>query len=202
MMDDGFPIQFIIAPVGAVAIMILFITACICFSRRRLSPAALRQQQLRAICQAQMQLRHHGVVLVPQDGVLGTHGVLGVHAVMGTTHLPTARQEWVSGGPAGFWGGGAAGQYLSQQQGQQGHSTAQQGAAAGVVEEGRARAPGGEVVGQASGGEAVVVDAGFEALVAKLPAGCKVPPVFLCPITQVGGGGLRVGDQCAWKLSE
>ncbi len=185
--SDKLPIAAIIAPVSAFAAMILCCTiACICFSRRRRSPAALRQQQLEAIRQAQMALGQHGVFVVQQDGALGTHGVLGAHAVMGTTHLPTARQEWVSGGPAGFWGA-----YLSQQQGQQGQSTrtGQQGphGGPGVADAG---------VGQQASGadEAVVVDAAFEALVAGLPAECEVPLVFLCPITQVGeGGGGTVG---------
>ncbi len=83
-------------------------------------------------------------------------------------------------GDQGYRGGGAGGAYGSQQQGQ------------GQGQQGTGGGPGGaeERVGQQASGadEAVVVDAGFEALVARLPAECEVPLVFLCPITQVGDG--------------
>ncbi len=80
----------------------------------------------------------------------------------------------------------------SQQQPLQAAGQLREPEAVGVVAD---RGPG---VQQAAGGtskdEAAVVDTAFEALVARLPATCEVPPVFLCPITQVGRGRGRV-----WK---
>ncbi len=86
-------------------------------------------------------------------------------------------------------------QQQQQQATRQGQSTGQHGAEGGPggAEEGLGGEP-------ASGGEAVVVDAAFEALVAGLPAECDVPPVFLCPITQVGEGA-GAGAGCGLRQS-